>query len=85
MPVNYYPQKTVAELLELLDSLQKRSTTGAPSFIIAAGMQQQRSFTNSAHVDNAIRRVLFSLYKLDPETYPNPYVERVRRTVANYA
>ncbi len=76
--VNYYPQKTAAELLLVLDSLQKRTTT------TAAGFQTLRSFQGSSKVEVEIRRVLFSLHKLDPDTYADPYASRIRRTRASY-
>ncbi len=68
----------------MLDSLQKRSTTGVVFFTTAAGIQQQRSFQNSNSVDVNIRRVLFSLWKLAPDTYENPYAQRIRKTRAKY-
>src|SRR6266516_2786075 len=84
MPVNYYPQKSADELLSILDSLQKRASTGVVAMTSAAGFQQQRSFQNGGPVDREIRRVLYSLWKLDPDTYDNPYNSRVRRVRAAY-
>jgi len=84
MPVNYYPQKTAEELLAILDSLQKRASTGVVAMTTAAGMQHQRSFQNGGPVDREIRRVLYALWKLDPEEYENPYAQRIRRTRARY-
>jgi hypothetical protein len=84
MPVDYYPQKSVDELLVLLDALQKRATTGFTSMTSAAGLQQMRSFQGSAPVSVEIRRVLYSLYKREPGTYDNPYASRIRKTRAHY-
>ena len=84
MPVNYYPQKTEDELLVALESLQKRTTEGAVFFTTAAGLQSQRSFQGSSPVSVEIRRVLYSLHKLNPGTYENPYAQRVRRTRPSY-
>ncbi len=84
MPVNYYPQKTVEELLALLDSLQKRATQGVVYFTTVAGLQSQRSFQGSAPVAVEIRRVLYSLWKLAPDTYDNPHAQRIRRTRTKY-
>lgn len=84
MPCNYYVGKTEDELLVFLDSLQKRSSTGFVSQTSAAGLQQIRSFQNGASVAVEIRRVLYSLWKLAPNTYTNPYTERIRRTRPNY-
>ena len=84
MPVNYYVGKSAAELLVLLDSLQKRATTGFVSQTSAAGLQQIRSFQNGRPVSVEIRAVLYSLWKLDPDTYSNPYASRIRRTRPHY-
>jgi hypothetical protein len=84
VPVNYYPQKSAEELLVMLDALQKRATTGFVSQTSAAGLQQIRSFQNSGPVSVEIRRILYSLWKKDPETYSNPYSARIRRTRPNY-
>jgi hypothetical protein len=82
--VNYYPQKSADELLVMLDALQKRATTGFVSQTSAAGLQQIRSFQNGASVAVEIKRVLYSLWKKDSETYANPYASRIRRTRPNY-
>jgi hypothetical protein len=89
MPVDYYPQKSVEELLGILDSLQKRASTGVVFFTTAAGIQNQRSFQNGNKVEVEIRRVLYSLHLRGAEgdeenPYPDPYLQRVRRTRAHY-
>lgn len=84
MPVNYYIGKTEDELLVMLSDLQKRATSGVVFFTTGAGLQQQRSFTGSAPVAVEIRRVLYSLHKLDPDEYDNPYAGRVRVTRTRY-
>jgi len=84
MPVNYYVGKTEDELLVLLDALQKRGTTGYVTQTSAAGLQQIRSFQNSGNVPVEIRRVLYSLWKISPSGYENPYSQRIRRTRPNY-
>lgn len=84
MPVNYYPQKSADELLAILTSLQKRASEGVVFFTTGAGLQQQRSFQGSARVETEIRRVLYSLFVVDPDTYDNPYAGRIRRTRPHY-
>lgn len=85
MPVDYYPQKGTAELLTMLDSLQKRATTGVVYFTTATGgMQQQRTFQGAARVEVEIRRVLYSLYLREPENFSNPYVARIRKVLPSY-
>lgn len=84
MPVDYYPQKTVAELLVILDSVQKRASVGALFITTGAGIQQQRSFQGSASTQTEVKRVLFSLHLKDPDVYQNPYLSRVRRTRVSY-
>jgi len=84
VPVDYYPQKTVAELLVILDSVQKRGSVGALSMTTGAGLQQMRSWQGAARPEVEVRRVLYSLYRRDPTTYEDPYRERVRRTRPAY-
>jgi len=84
MPCDYYPQKTVEELLLILDSVQKRQTTGVVAFYGAAGVQQQRSFQGGSRVEVEIRRLLFSLHLRDAVLYPDPYAGRIRKTRASY-
>lgn len=84
MPVNYYPQKTEAELLVILSDLQKRASSGALSMTAAAGLQQMKSWQGAAPVSVEIRRVLYSLWKVNPNAYENPYAQRVRRTRPSY-
>lgn len=84
MPTNYYPNKTVDELKTILDSLQKRASTGVVFFTTAAGTQTQRSFQGSGPVDREIRRVLYALFVIEPENWDNPYAGRIRRTRPNY-
>lgn len=84
MPVDYYPQKTEAELLVILDSLQKRGSVGAVMMTEAAGLKQQRGWIGAGSVALETRRVLYSLFKRNPDEYSNPYVERIRRTNASY-
>jgi hypothetical protein len=82
--VNYYPQKTEQELLDILDSIQKRASTGVVAFYTAAGVQQQRSFQGAARPSTEILRILYSLHLLLPGTYADPYASRIRRTRASY-
>lgn len=95
MPVDYYPQKSVNELLTILASLQARGSTGVVHFTTAAGMQQQKTFQGSTtQVSVEIRRVLYSLHlkgqlavenaEAETNPYPNPYQARIRRTRARY-
>lgn len=84
MPVDYYPQKTEAELLALLVSLQNRQTQGHVYMTGGAGIQTVRSFTGSSRVEVEIRRVLYSLHLRNAEDYEDPYASRIRRTRAYY-
>lgn len=80
---NYYPQKTEDELLVMLAALQNRATQGHVYMTGGAGVQNVRSFQNSGPVAVEIKRVLYSLSRLNSD-YDNPYAARVRRTRANY-
>ena len=85
MPIDYYPQKTEAELLLLLDALQKRASEGQVFFTTAIGMQSQRSFQGAARVEVEIRRVMYSLYRKGAFGFTtDPYAERIRKTRARY-
>lgn len=84
MPCDYYSNKDEEELLAILDSVQKRQTTGVVAFYGAAGVQQQRSFQGGSRVEVEIRRLLYSLHLRAPGTYADPYAGRIRKTRASY-
>ncbi len=84
MPIDYYPNLAVDELLPKLTSLQKRATEGLVNFTTAAGIQSQKTFQGAGPVSVEIRRVLYSLHLKDSDTFKNPYAQRVRRTRALY-
>lgn len=85
MPVDYYPQKSVEELLVFLDSLQKRQVKGGITEVLAAGVKTSREFgpTNS-RTEKEMLRVMYSLHLRDPNEYDDPYASRIRRTRARY-
>lgn len=85
MPVDYYPQKSVADLLAILDTLQKRQTKGGITEVLAAGVKTSREFVpGNSRVETEILRVMYSLHLRDPATYDDPYASRIRRTRARY-
>ncbi len=85
MPLNYYPQKSEAELLALLDKLQARQTAGAITEVSAAGVRTVKQIPQgNSRVEVEIRRVLYSLSLLDPETYPDPYAQMIRIVRTRY-
>ena len=84
VPFDYYPNKTVTELLALLTSVQNRGTKGELSMTTGAGLQQVRSWQNSESTPVTIRRLLYSLHRKDPVTYADPYADRVRKTRASF-
>jgi len=84
VPIDYYPQKSVEQLLELLEELQSRQAKGAITEVSAAGVRTVRSDPGGANADMAILRVLYSLHLKMPEVYANPYASRIRRTVPSY-
>jgi hypothetical protein len=81
---DFYPQKTADELLALLNALQNRATRGQVYFTTVAGLQSEVSFQQAARPEVEIRRVLYSLHRRDPDTYPDPYAARIRRTRSRY-
>lgn len=92
MPTDYYPNLSAAsaqpdgeaQLLALLESLQRRTTTGQVISTTYSGSTNLRGFQGSNRVEVEIRRVLYSLSVIDSAKYPDPYASRIRRTRANY-
>jgi hypothetical protein len=92
MPVDYYPNKNVLELVALLGKLQTRQTAGALTEVTAAGVRTVRAAgaaAGNSRTETEIKRVLYSLYVRtigtdDADTYPNPYASMIRRTRARY-
>jgi hypothetical protein len=83
VPTNFFPNATEAELVALLESLQRRATRGEIYMTTYAGDQQMRSYQGASRVDTMIKRVLYSLSLLNDD-YDNPYAGRVRRTQVSY-
>lgn len=84
MPTNYYAGQTETELKAKLAALQARSSTGSVSMTSTFGNQTMRSWQGAARPEVEIKRVLYALFRLDPERYDNPYVDRVRQASASY-
>lgn len=90
MPVDYYPQKSEAQLIEMLESLQKGQTSGRLTEVAAAGVRTVRAIGGKdAPIETQILRVLYSLFLRNPGTrnsggWENPYGQRIRRTRARY-
>lgn len=86
MPVDYYPQKSVADLTVILEQLQKRQTNGSITEVLAAGVKTTREFSGggNSRVETEILRVLYSLHLRDPDNFDDPYASRIRRTRARY-
>jgi hypothetical protein len=85
VPTNYYPQKTRTELEALLSALQDRASQGQVYMSGGSGMPQiVRGYTGAARVEVEIKRVLYSLFLLQPNIYDDPYASRIRRTRTRY-
>lgn len=92
MPVDYYPNKSIADLQAILEGLQKRQSQGAISEVTAAGVRVVRSHASQAgntKTDVELLRVLYSLYRRalgteEAPNFPNPYASRMTRTRAAY-
>lgn len=92
MPVDYYPNKNIEQLVAILENLQKRQIEGTLTEVTAVGVRTVKNITpgNSA-LDIEILRVRYSLYRraqdageAEANKWTNPYKERVKRTRANY-
>ncbi len=96
MPVNYYSNRTQAELLNILKSLQDGQAGNSVKEIYIAGqrvIKGPNTIAASYRPDVEILRVRYALYLIasatgyaggDANLYPNPYRERITRTRANY-
>lgn len=90
MPVDYYPNKSVAELKAILDKLQKRQTDGLLVEVAAAGIRTTRDIgAGNSRPEVEIKRVLWALYRRAKGTneaanWPNPYDDMIRRTLPSY-
>ena len=94
MPVDYYPQKSMEELIGLLESLQNRQVKGAITEVSAAGVRTTRDVgrnaTLNARTSTEILRVLYSLHVRakgtdEAENWPNPYAGKITRTRPRYS
>lgn len=85
MPVDYYPNLSVEELQQRLTELQRRGLRGQITEVTAAGVRTVRTpVSGGTRNETEVLRVLYSLYRRDPESFSNPYAERIRRTGASY-
>lgn len=80
MPYNEYPNLTEDELVELLQSVQRRETTGELNFVTTLGTQMSKTFVNGQPTEVIKRKILYALHLLNPAVYDNPYAGRIRRT-----
>jgi hypothetical protein len=85
MPVNFYPNATEAELVTLLESLQRRATMGQIYMTTYAGDQQIRSFQGASPVKVEIKNVLYSLHLQNSADWDNPHLQKIRRVRAAYS
>jgi hypothetical protein len=92
MPVDYYPNKSIAELVGILEKLQKRQSEGLLTEVAAAGVRVARDIGRAggnARVELEILRVLWSLFVRakgtgEEKNWPDPYANRIQRTRARY-
>ena len=91
MPIDYYPQKSVQELVVILEKLQKRQTQGLIAEVSAAGVRVTRDMRkgDESRTETEILRVLWSLFVRaqgtdEAATWPDPYAQRISRTRARY-
>lgn len=91
MPVDYYRGQSVQQLEALLARLVNAQATGRITEVSAAGVRTVKSFSGS-EATTEILRVRYSLFMAAAANadaaliakYPNPYLERIRRTRASY-
>ena len=91
MPVDYYPQKSVQELVRILETLQDRQSKGLLAEVSAAGVRVTRDMRrgDQSRTETEILRVLWSLFIRAAGTeeavnWPDPYANRIQKTRASY-
>jgi hypothetical protein len=93
VPVDIYHNKSVEELTSLLSSLQLRQSKGSITEVSAAGVRTVRAVNASdPSIERQIIGVLYSLSQKAVASgdtaliaqWPNPYANRVRRTIPSY-
>jgi hypothetical protein len=85
MPVDYYPNSNEDELVLLLESLQRRATTGQIYMTTYSGDQNMRTFQGASPVKVEIKNVLYSLHLQNPADWDNPHLQKIRRVRAAYS
>jgi len=92
VPIDYYPNVSLEDLLAMLAKIQSRQVNGAIIQVTAAGVSTTRSHGTQAgnsRTEAEILRVLYSAHRRaigsdEAANYPNPYAQRVTRTRADY-
>lgn len=84
MAVDFYFGRTAAELLVLLRAAQDRKARGNLTEVSAAGVRTVRDFSKNQSVEAEIFNIRKALWRLDPDSYPDPALERITRTRAYY-
>jgi hypothetical protein len=90
MPVDYYPNMSVADLEALLTRMQKREALGGVTEVQVAGQRTTKDFRKNSRSEVELKRVLYSLFLRarnpdgSPGKYSDPYAGMIRRTKAFY-
>jgi hypothetical protein len=78
VPRNFFAGWTLGELLDERRAIQERLSTGAITEASVAGVRTVYKHESDAR--DALNRVEYALYLLDPDEYDNPYASVVTQT-----
>ena len=78
MPRNFFAGWNLGELLDERRAIQERLSTGSITETSVAGVRTV--YSNISDARNALTRVEYALFLLDPDEYDNPYESVVTRT-----
>ena len=87
MPVDYYVNQTVSQLETLLAAAQQRKARGNVIEVSAAGVRTRRDYGDNSKVEKEIFDIRYSLFLRSAKSdapYPDPTLEKIRRTRARY-
>lgn len=84
MAFNFYEGWTEAQLLELRMSVQQELAGGRVTETRLAGNSTRTDDRNSTPLETTLERIAYALWKLNPNSYPNPSANNPGVTLQRY-
>jgi hypothetical protein len=94
VPIDYFFNKSLDDLILMLARVQERQTVGGLRDVMVPGVRTRREFDKEQNSVQEIERIRYSMFLRaqagDPgdgsliAQYPNPYLEKTRRTRTRY-